>query len=499
VTSGGSGDGGKSSEGKIDEARTGEARTGEGGSGGEGGAGGTAKPARPDWPEDPLLRPASDAGWDDAARPLRGPSFPAYTPAASTPTAGSARPAEPTQARPADVTQARPADVTQARPADVTQARPADVTQVRPADVTQVRPVDVTQARPAEAAAVPAGDEPVLPASFHENDLRAAVGASPLPEPTAAAKPRKQPATATEPRPDRRPDRRSAARHDDNDDDDDDLPGRPRSRKTIVVAAFSITAGLAVAGLVFLGRSNSDRYVLACEAERAVPQEGRAFPPWGTHGLVGEQWRPLKIAPETPCQPHETDDPMVLERLYLAMVRDQATALLTAHEVTKLDEAEALLKQALLLTRPAESEPDKLAAERTEQHKEVERLLGDVTYWRASAKLHDAATALADAAKQFDSAAAQHPVHVSDAAAWAGYARRLAEELHVGPAGATQAPAPPAPAAPAAPAADPATTPPAAPPGIALPVEPAKGSAEQPPATAPPPPDAGVPTGGVLL
>jgi hypothetical protein len=457
VTSGGSGDGsGKSDEGKPGEARTaeakasetkagetktGEARTGETKVGGEGGAGATGgKPARPDWPEDPLLHPASDAGWDSAARPVRGRSFPAYTPAASTPSAGPARPASSSSAAPA-----------------------------------------------------PAGDEPVLPASFHENDLRAAVGASPLPEPAAAAKPRKPPAPAIDPRPDRPP----APRH---DDDDDDLPGRPRNRKAIVVAAFSITAGLAIAGLVFLGRANSDRYALACEAERAVPQQGRAFPPWGTHGLVGEQWRPLKIAPETRCQPHETDDPLVLERLYLAMILDQATPLLTGREVTKLDEAEALLKQALLLTRPAESEPDKLAAERTEQHKEVERLLGDVAYWRASAKLHDAATALADAAKQFDSAAARHPVHVSDAAAWAGYARKLADEAQVGPAGTAQAPAPAAAtAAPAAATAAPAATHPVAPPGIALPVEPGKGSAEEPAATAPPPPDAGVPTGGVLL
>jgi hypothetical protein len=288
----------------------------------------------------------------------------------------------------------------------------------------------------------------------------------------------------------------SATRHDD-DDDGDDVPGRTRNRKTIVVAAFSIATGLAIAGLVFLGRANSDRYVLACEAERAVPQAGRAFPPWGTHGLEGEQWRPLKIAAETRCQPHETDDPLVLERLYLAMILDQATALLTAREVTKLDEAEALLKQALLLTRPAESEPAKLATERTEHHQDIERLLGDVTYWRASAKLHEAATSLGDAAKQFDSAAAQHPRHVSDASAWAGYARKLAEELHVGPVGATQAPAPPAAAAPEA--AAPATAHPNVPPGVALPVEPDQGSAEAQPATAPPPPDAGVPTGGVLL
>jgi hypothetical protein len=514
VTSGGSGDGQTDKTGKSKTNSDGGGTSGEGASGGGGGTGSEAastaaasQPARP-WPEDPLLQPASDAGWDEATHPSRSPSFPAYTP----PAAPAAPRAAAAPVRPVEVVPAAPVrsvEVAPVRPTEATLARPVEPTRTaaaKPSAAVTASPTSAAAsptsaaasptsaaASPTSAAASPtsaaaAGDEPLLPARYHENDLRSAVGASPLAEPARPAKPRKQPAPASEPR-------RAS-----DDDDDDDLPGRRRNRKTIVVAGFSIATGLAIAGLVFLGRANSDRYVLACEAERAVPQEGRAFPPWGTHGLAGEQWRPLKIAPETRCQPHETDDPLILERRYLAMVMDQATALLTAREVTKLDEAEALLKQALLLTRPAESEPDKLATERTEHHKDVERLLGDVTYWRAAAKLHDAATALADAAKQFDSAATQHPVHVSDAAAWAGYTRKLAEQLHAGPAGATQAPAPPAPAAPAT---EPVATRPAAPPGIALPVEPAGASAEQPPTapapTAPAPPDAGVPTGGVLL
>jgi hypothetical protein len=165
------------------------------------------------------------------------------------------------------------------------------------------------------------------------------------------------------------------------------------------------------------------------------------------------------------------------------MLLDQATGLLTAREVTQVDDAEALLKQALLLTRPPEDEPAKLAAERNEHHKEIERLLGDVSYWRAQAKVLDAATALTGAAKQFDDAAAQHPRHVADAPAWASYARRLAQELHAGPAG--DRPSTGAPAAPAAP-----TTAPA---GKELPVEP------DAPAAVAPTIDAGVPPGGVLL
>jgi len=268
------------------------------------------------------------------------------------------------------------------------------------------------------------------------------------------------------------------------------------------VAALGITAGLAALALVFLGYANSDRYRLTCEAERAVAEHGRSFPPWGTRALAGDAWRPLKIAPETRCQPHETDDPLDLERLYLSMILDQATALLTAREVTKLDDAEALLKQALLLTRPPEHEPEKLANERNAHHQDIERLLGDVTYGRASAKLHDAAGALAEAAKQFDSAAAQHPRHASDAPAWAAYARKLAQELHAGPAVAAPAASPPV-SSPAAPTA-PDTEHPNVPVGVALPVEPAKGSADAPvvpsvPPAPPAPADAGVPTGGVLL
>jgi hypothetical protein len=332
---------------------------------------------------------------------------------------------------------------------------------------------------------MPPVEEPLLPPAYDVNALRSAVGASPLVDSGDADRHR----------------RTSVDRDDDNDDDDDDV-SRPRNRKAVLVAAASLAVGVAIATLVILGHFNSARYLLACEAERAVPEQGRTFPPWGTHALDGEAWKPLKIAPETRCQARETDDVLVIERLYLAMLLDQAAGLLTAREVTRIDDAEALLKQALLLTRPPEEEPAKLAAERSERHKEIEQLLGDVGYWRAQAKLRDAAAALTEAAKQLDRAAAQHPRHVTDAPAWASYARRLAEELHAGPAGATPAAGAsgpsPAPAAPASSAAEH----PIAPAGTALPIEPDKGSASEPPAAVPPTVDAGVsppPTGGVLL
>jgi hypothetical protein len=295
------------------------------------------------------------------------------------------------------------------------------------------------------------------------------VGATPLSEPSGKARKQRAPT---------------------RDDDDDDESRSLRGRRTMTVSALALVGGLAIAALVILGRINSGRYLLACEAERAVPQQGRGFPPWGMRTLDGDTWRPLKIAPETRCQPRETEDLRELERLYLSMILEQATALLTAREVTRLDEAEGLLNQALLLTRPPEHETEKLAAERNERHKDIERLLGDVTYWRASAKLRDAATALGEVAKQFDSAAQQQPRHMSDAQAWASHVRKLAQQLTAGPAGATP---PAAVTVPAAPASEHANVPV----GTALPVEPATGSAAEAPAAVAP--DAGVPSGGVLL
>ncbi|HEX4416688.1 MAG TPA: hypothetical protein VH165_02265 [Kofleriaceae bacterium] len=362
-----------------------------------------------DVPDDPLLKPASEAGWDQKAEPAAKP--------------------EP------------------------------------------------------EPDAKPEPDEPLLPATSSENELRAAVGAKPLPEAAATPAVSKRRAAPV------------ADVHGDKDDDDhdDDDPHPAHSRRAVAVAVLSLAVGVGIVTLVFLGRANSDRYLLTCEAERAVPRHGRAFPPWGTRALDGDAWRPLKIAPETRCLARETDDPHVLERWYLDMILEAVTAQLTAREITKLDDTEALLKQGLLLTRPATGEAETVAAERTDHHKDIERLLGDVAYWRASARLREAANVLTDAARQFDSAAAQHPRHVIDAALWASYARKLADQLHAGPAGGM----PGAASAPLAPSADLAAHP-VAPPGTALPVEPERPSSAEPGPLAPPP-DAGVPTGGVLL
>ena len=325
-------------------------------------------------------------------------------------------------------------------------------------------------------------EAPLLPATSSEAELREAVGAeyplfTPVTEEPSYAAPASAPAAPPPPPP--RPasiDRAAADR-----DDDPAVPRR--NRRSALVAAAALAVGIGIAALIFLGRANADRLALECQPEQVVAQQGRAFPPWGMHELGGSEWKPIAIPPEAECKPFETESSDELTTHFLAVLEEQASTLLTAREVTKVDLAEQQLKQALLLARS----PDK-----RDQRKEIERLLGDVDYWRALAALRDATARLTEAAKQFDAAAARRPRHVTDASAWAMYIRKVADELHVGPAGAHSSVFPPSPATASQPA---QFERPTAPVGSALPVEPAAGSAAPPVA----PPDAGVPTGGVLL
>jgi hypothetical protein len=299
------------------------------------------------------------------------------------------------------------------------------------------------------AMAIDSPDEPLLPASIDDDELRAAAGARPR-----------------RPEPD-----------DDDDDDDDDQLADPRRRKLVMVAAVTGAVGLVVAAFVLFGTLNKQHLAIACEPDQIIAVQGRGFPPWGTRALDDAMWKPIKIPPEAECRERQTEDEHELSGWYLEMLEDRANVLLASRDVTQTDEAAVLLEQALLHARPPE---------RRDQRAKIERLLGDVQYWRASAKLRDATGALVEAARQFDAAAAQRPRHVSDASAWAEHARRLAEELRSGPGGATSTVFPPAPA--------PGERP-SAPPGVALPIEP------EPPIDPDPvtPADAGIPTGGVLL
>ncbi len=315
---------------------------------------------------------------------------------------------------------------------------------------------------PSSSGPVRDSDDPLapLPTIGEDNSLRSAVGAK-------LVKERKRP-----PPPDD---------FDDDDDDGDGPKNRGRGTWIAIVASLVGVLGLGIGALVIFGNINKQRFMVACEPQQVIAKQGRGFPPWGARSIDDEgMWKPIKIPPEAECRERETEDQEELSRWYLDILVDRASSMLTAREVTKIDEASAMLEQALLHARS----PD-----RREQRRDIERLLGDVGYWRASAKLKDASTALTDAAKQFDAAAVQRPRHVSDASAWATYVRKLVEELRAGPNG-VSASFPPTP--PIGPGREPA------PPGVALPVEPGagSGSANEPPQA---PPDAGLPTGGVLL
>lgn len=270
--------------------------------------------------------------------------------------------------------------------------------------------------------------------------------------------------------------------------DDDDGSAAPRNRRTMMIASLSIVVGLGTAVLIFLGRANEQRYVITCDAAHAVAEQGRSFPPWGTHPLHGPEWAPITLPANAECQPRETENLGELGSWYLGLLVERATATLTARDLLEsvgattnpLDAVSAQLDQALLLAR----DPD-----RRDQRKEITRLQGDVDYWRAAARLRDASAVLLDAAKQFETANQQNPRHATDAAAWSALVHRVVDELHAGPTGAV----------PVATGSDSNAvvtgSEPAVPVGTALPVEPEAGSA----GSAAPPPDAGVPSGGVLL
>lgn len=347
-------------------------------------------------------------------------------------------------------------------------------------------PSNPTTSVVAEAAAPPtpgdtptADDNAILPASLDDNALRDAVGAPPA-----------------------RPSRRKR-----RDGDDDSSAGRPGSRRLAVIGALVLLAALAIAALVLLGRANASRYVIACTTDQVSAEQGRSFPPWGTRPLIGPEWRPITLPASAECKPRETDDRGQLESWFLDLLVDRASTTLTARDLldsiqpgktSPLDMVDAQLRQALLLSR---------APEHRDQRKEVERLLGDVQYWRASLRLRDAAAALADAARQFDAAAAQRPRHVTDAAEWAAFLRATLDSLHAGPLGASAtgmssatAAATGESAANAAASHDdaPISDRPIAPAGTALPAEPdAAATTDHGERAAPP--DAGLPTGGVLL
>jgi len=409
----------------------------------------TDRPDRPagDSDAEPSTGPDTSAPDDD--REHAAPDTSAATPERAAPATRAARP-DPFAPLPLEPS----LDVAPARPAPQAPGEPRPAPDVTPA-------TGASEHEPAPAAPTDADAE-----------LRAAIGATPRPRSTRWRHAR----TAT-------------GLHDDaaaDAGDDDDGPGLPRNRKAIAAAALVLVVGTGVAATAILGNINRGRYALTCEADRMLVERGRAFPPWGTAQLEGAAWRPLKLPPEAPCTPRETTRVAELAGWYLQALTDRATSLLTAREVTQVDEAHAQLEQALLVTRALASDEA-----RADARAELERLLGDVAYWRASAKLRAATDAMLEASRQFEEAATRRPRHVTDAAAWASFVRQVVADVRRGPAGAS-------PSTRASPGDEPVVERPTAPPGVELPVEPSTEPVADAPAEAAPI-DAGVPTGGVLL
>jgi hypothetical protein len=289
---------------------------------------------------------------------------------------------------------------------------------------------------------------------------------------------------------------RAAAPRDDGDDGEPGDGTPKRSKRTMIVASLAIVAGLGAAALVFLGRANAQRYVIACDASKAIAQQGRSFPPWGVRSMPGAEWAPIALPANAECQTRETENLGELTTWYLEILIDRATTTLTQKDlldvsaapaangkpvIAPLDTVSAELDHALLLAR----DPD-----RRDQRKEITRLQGDVAYWRAVLRLRDASAILVDAAKQFDAANAQHPRHTTDSAAWSTFLHHLSDELRSGPNGAPiVAPIGVAGGAQIGPSEP-------VPVGSALPVEPDSGSGASTGSAAP---VSNVPAGGVLL
>jgi hypothetical protein len=330
----------------------------------------------------------------------------------------------------------------------------------------------------APALATPEPASPIVV----ENELRDAVGATPIVDKKKKDKPAKKKRASTE----------------SGDDDDDDRRGG--GKLWMFVVALAVMLGGGITAMILVGRSNSENYYLTCAADRVIIQQGRSFPPWGKSDLEDAEWKSFKIPPEAPCVPFETTSKARLAESFVKLLEGRAEKLVGGKggqstaiaaidpedPVAKVDEAEATLKQALLVSRHL------LGDAAINKRTALEHWLGDVTYWRAAARLRAAATALDDAAKQFATAATQQPEVNRDSDAWATLARRLAAELRAGPGGAGEAD----PIVTVNPSGEPTKTP--APIGTALPVEPPNAGSAAPPAPAV---DAGVPSsgGGVLL
>ncbi len=280
---------------------------------------------------------------------------------------------------------------------------------------------------------------------------------------------------------------------DDGDSDGESWLGLSRRGRLILIGAC--TGAVVLAVVIVLSVLNARDYYLECGTDTVVAKRGSTFP-WGKTPLEGAKWRTIKIPPSSFCEPRTFSTRAELEEAFVAILLVEAKSRITTARAEDIAEAERQLEQALLLTR-------RLPAKRDD----IERLHGDIEYWRAASELNQALSQLEAAAARFESAAKKKPRHKTDASQWARYTKETAQELRRGPpelrndadfgpdapppfAGTDTAPA--RPSEPTAPG--PTFTGPSldagVPAGTALPL---------PADAAPPPADAALPTGGVLL
>lgn|GEM_PF-5097198 len=258
---------------------------------------------------------------------------------------------------------------------------------------------------------------------------------------------------------------------------------------------------LAIGGVgTFLSWRNAQNYYLVCGAEAATPERG-SFLPTGTSAIEGPAWRPIALTPTTRCKTGALArfaTEAELREAFLAQLLAEATARVTSADGTVIDEAEAQLEQAMLLTR---SHPGKRDL--------VVQLQGDVEYWRGAARVTAAIEQLEQARKHFARAVERDARHGTDADKWGDYSQDLATQLRQGPlelrtaetdpqeppkfTGTETSPAPDT--SNASPDGSEAPANNEEEPTPDTPENPAAPSQDKPPATAPPPP----PTGGVLL
>jgi len=296
-----------------------------------------------------------------------------------------------------------------------------------------------------------------------------------------------------------------------------------------------------VAGVVFLGQQNQQRYHLVCGEDDITAAQGRSFPPWGRSALEGKAWQAIPRPLDAPCEDRVFDSREGLVRSFAETLVARAEAWVTAREDganrEQLAEVQAQLDQAQRVLRELRDPRAGLL----ELSGKLERLRGDLDYWQARDRIDTAMAELARAAQHLDSAVAHDPHHNREnALMWQRVVARLQAELGRGTPGAVPGAAPgavpgavPAPAPDSVP--DPAASPaePGAAAGTALPapetpVQPGTDSPSAPPvdsldpaagppsdagpASAPsvpgatmpanppqPPPDAGVARGGVLI